>query len=355
MKVLAQSNYKEPSTHKVCKLGLLAGLLLLTANLPAQIAVSSITTSTTDLSNQTTNGQVFDRTTTSITQFKDVAGNIYDANTVAGAAYVRRNTGAGNANNSSMWYANGSGTDMAPTYATDYASLLLGNNILRGSDNTFANGIDATSGNIERLDFVFSAAGLTSTVSTSFAIFDRGAVGVHDSVKIAVITGWDSVNNVPTAYGGTLVGVSSANYGAANMTADFTYNLFRYSNGDNLGSPYWNSNTETGTQGLGGTIVSMSDLGIAAGTTIYGYSLMGYDVTNGGSQANLVNWNNATYYATNTSNATGTGGIDLSAVNGVLYNRRVPEPSTYGAILLGLTVAFLGWRRWRRDISARAA
>jgi len=333
----------------------LLGSLFQPAVVRAQIAVSSITTSTTDLSNQTTNGQVFDRTTTAITQFKDVAGNIYDANTVAGAAYVRRDTTAGNANNSSMWYAAGSGSDMAASYATNYASLLLGNNILRGSDNTFANGTDATSGNIERLDFVFSSSGITATTSTSFAIFDRGAIGVHDNVKIAVITGWDSVNNVPTAYGGNLVSVQPTDYGTANLTADFNYNLFRYSNGDNLGSPYWTSDTETGTQGLGGTIVSMSDLGIAPGTTIYGYSLMGYDTTDGGSLTNLVNWNNATYYPTDTTNATGTGGIDLSAVNGVLYNKRVPEPSTYGAVLLGLTGAFFGWRRRRRALTSRAA
>jgi hypothetical protein len=330
-------------------LAVAVGALLCLPHLAAQIAVSSITTSTTDLSNQTTNGQVFDRTTTSITQFIDVAGNIYDANTVAGAAYVRRNTGAGNANNSSMWYADGTGSDMAASYATTYASLLLGNNILRGSDNTFANGTTAADGNIERLDFVFGVSGITATTSTSFAIFDRGAVGVHDNVKIAVITGWDSVNNVPTAYGGTLVSVQPANYGSANLTADFNYNLFRYSNGDNLGSPYWNSNTETGTQGLGGTIVSMSDLGITAGTKIYGYSLMGYDVVNGGSMTNLVDWTNSTYYATNTTNATGTGGIDLSAVNGVLYNRRAPEPSTYGAVFIGVTATFLGWRRRRTN------
>jgi len=250
------------------KPALLAGLLLLAVRLSAQIAVSSITTSTSDQSNQTTDGQVFDRTTTSITQFKDAAGNIYDANTVSGSAYVRRDTtginsltGTVNANNSSMWYANGTGTDMSATYATNYASLLLGNNLLRGSDNTFANGTDATSGNIERLDFVFNAAGITASASTSIAVFDRGAIGVHDNVKIAVITGWDSVNNVPTAYGGILASVQPSDYGTANLTSDFNYNLFRYSNGDNLGSPYWTSDTETGTQGIGGRSCPWPTLG----------------------------------------------------------------------------------------------
>ncbi len=322
----------------------------------AQLAVNSITTSSVNQSNQTINGDSFSRLTTSITSFKDVAGNIYDANSVAGSAYVRRNTDPGNANNSSVWYDQGTTTDYEAPYATTYSSLLLGNNILRGSDNTFANGTGVSEGNIERLDFLFSTAGLTSTIATSFAVFDRGGVNQHDNVKIAVITGWDSVNNVPTAYGGTLFELTPTGYGSTNVTADFTYNLFRYGNGDNLGGPsYWSINTETGSQGLGGATISMAELGIAAGTTIYGYSLMAGDVTIGGNMANLVDWTNATYYSTSTSGATGAGGIDLSAVNGVLYNRRVPEPSTYGAIFVSLTAAWLGWRRRRRTVNAAAA
>lgn len=321
----------------------------------AQIAVTSINTSTGDLFNTTVNGTTFERTTTSVTTFYDSAGNVYDANTVAGSAFVRRNTGAGNSNASSVWYdQGGTSTQFSAPYATTYSSLLLGNNILRGSDNTFSNGTGAADGNIERLDFLFSSSGITASTSTAFAIFDRGAVGQHDYVKIAVITGWDSVNNVPTAYAGNLVNVTTANYGSNNPIGDFTYNLFRYGNGDNLGSPYWSNNTETGTQGIGGVVVSMSDLGIAAGTRIYGYSLMGYDVGNGGSMANLVDWTNATYYPTNTLGDTGTGGIDLSAVNGVLYNRRVPEPATYGAGLVGLTLVWAAWRR-RRALTAKAA
>lgn len=337
------------------KSSFILGLFLLPAFVSAQIAITAISTSTTDLSDKKVNGTKFERTTVSIDQFWDIAGNIYDANSIAGAAYVRRNTTAGNANNSSVWYADSTTSgQFKATYSIDYAELLLGNNILRGSDNTFANGTGASEGNIERLDFVFSSTGMSATEATAFAVFDRGSVNMHDNVKIAVITGWDSVNNVPTAYGGNLVSIVPSNYGTTNLTSDFDYNLFRYSNGDNFDSPYWNTNSETGTQGLGGTIVSMADLGIALGTTIYGYSLMAGDVVTGGNMSNLVDWSNATYYATNTSGATGTGGIDLSAVNGVLYNRRVPEPSTYGAILIGATMGLLYWRR-KTKLSAAAA
>jgi hypothetical protein len=38
-----------------------------------------------------------------------------------------------------------------------------------------------------------------------------------------------------------------------------------------------------------------------------------------------------------------------------LYNRRVPEPSTYGAIFVGLTAVALGVRRRFRRLTARAA
>lgn len=333
----------------------IVAVLQLPPALPAQIAVTQITTSTTNQSNQNINGDSFSRETVAVTTFKDGAGNIYDANRVAGNAYVRRNTGAGNANHSSVWYADGTSTDFAAAYATTYDSLLLGNNLLRGSDNTFANGAGTNTGNIERLDFLFSSAGITSTIATAFAVFDRGNANEHDTVSIAVITGWDSSNNVPTSYGGVLVTLSPAHYGATNPTASFDYHLFRYSNGSNLGSPYWNDNSETGAQGIGGATISMSDLGIAAGTTIYGYSLLAGDVTAatiGNNMANLVDWNNTTYYSSATDGNSGGGGIDLSAVNGVLYNKRVPEPSTYGAIFVGLSAAFFGWRRWRRSQAA---
>jgi len=352
---LSQHPRPGPAARRSRFLSVAAAVLLLAPVLPAQIAVTQITTSSFNQSNQTINGDTFGRETVAVTTFKDVTGNIYDANSVAGNAYVRRNTGVGNANNSSVWYADGSNTDFAATYANTYDSLLLGNNLLRGSDNTFANGTGTNTGNIERLDFLFNSSGITSTIATAFAVFDRGNATEHDTVSIAVITGWDSVNNVPTSYGGILVTLSPASYGTINPTANFDYHLFRYSNGSNLGSPYWNDNAETGAQGIGGATISMSDLGISAGTTIYGYSLMAGDVTAttiSNNMANLVDWNNTTYYSTTTDGNSGGGGIDLSAVNGVLYNKRVPEPSTYGAIFIGLGAAFFGWRRYRRGQAA---
>lgn len=328
------------------------GLLAATAS--AQTAITAITTTSSDLANTNTNGVTFENSTLAVSTFTSAAGNTYTFSGTGVAAYARRN--GVNANQSSVWYMQGSPTtEFRAPYSTNYSSLLLGNNLYRGSDNTFANGSGAQDGNIERLDFVLSTSGTAATTDMAFAIFDRGAINVHDQVKIALITGWDSVNNKPTAYAGNLISITSANYGTANVVGNGAYNLFRYGNGDNLGSPsYWNSNSETGTQGIGGVVVTLADLGIAAGTTIYGYSLFGNDVTNGGNMSNLVDWSNAAYYPTSTSNATGTGGIDLAAVNGVMF-RRYPEPSTYGATLLGAGFAIFGLRRWRSTHGKAAA
>lgn len=326
----------------------LAAALGLLSPLPlaAQTAITSIATTTTDLADTVNyNGgastATFRNTTVAITSFNAANGNNYLVGASAVEAYVRRNSAGTTPNGTSLWYSQDTSSatnDFRAAYETTVAGTLLGNNILRGSDNTFANApAGSNSGDIERLDFIFSDSGITATNDLVFAIFDRGAIGVHDSVKIAVITGWDAAGNAVTQYSGNLVGITSTNYGTANVTSDASYNLFRYNSADNLTS--WTSNTETGSQGIGGVVVTLADLGIAAGTTIYGYSLMGYDVTNGGSMSNLLDVTNTTYFPTATTNATGTGGIDLAAVNGTLFSRNpAPEPATYGALLLSACV-----------------
>ena len=40
---------------------------------------------------------------------------------------------------------------------------------------------------------------------------------------------------------------------------------------------------------------------------------------------------------------------------GAQISRLVPEPSTYGAMFVGLSAAFFGWRHYRRTVSAPAA
>jgi hypothetical protein len=198
--------------------------------------------------------------------------------------------------------------------------------LFAGSDNTFANGTVNTTGNIERLDFTWKN-GLTVTNALAFAVFDRGAVGVHDSFAIAAVTAVDANGN-PTAYG-TMLKVASGWGGTANPITDFNYTLFRYASGDNLSAS--TANTEVGTQGVGGIVLTPADLGLTVGTTIYGYSLMATDVAATNS-AQLLDWTNATYYPTTTDGNTGGGGIDLAGLNGMAF-AAVPETAPSAAIL----------------------
>jgi hypothetical protein len=320
----------------------------------AQTAITAITTVTSDLADGVANGATYQNTTVAITGFS-TATTTYSVGGTAISAFIRRNNV--NANNSSSWYAQGTPTTQfrAP-YATSYDSLLLGNNILRGSDNTFTNTpAGASAGNIERLDFILSNSGVAATADMAFAVFDRGLAGLtaHDSVKIALITSLGSITvnsvtytNAPTNYGGNLVTIAPANYGATNPVANFTYNLFRSANGDNLATSAMEATP--GTQGLAGSVVNLSDFNVPPGTIIYGYSLFSNDVTNGGSMANLANWSNATYYPT-----TGGSGADLAAVNGVQFRNNAPEPATYGAMLMAAGIGLVVCRRWRRPNASR--
>ena len=72
-------------------------------------------------------------------------------------------------------------------------------------------------------------------------------------------------------------------------------------------------------QGIGGVAFRFSDFGIADGTTIYGYSLMANDF-NSTSGADVVNYNNAARYPTNTSET--IGGLDILAVLGIAWRHR---------------------------------
>ncbi len=307
--------------------------------LRAQTVISSFTTTTfagspngpvtTDETNFT-----FNNTVTSVTSFT-AGSTAYQVSGTADQVFVRRN--AVNATQSSVWYTSTGTGVFTAAHSEDYGQLLLGNNINRGSDNTFANGTGPTTGNIERLDFVFTGS-LTANASMGFAVFDRGASSVHDGFKIALITGWDGVNNVPTAY--SQLFFQAPNWTPAlNAGGDFDYTLFRYNANNDLSAA--TAATETGNQGIGGVVFTIGNFNVAPGTPVYGYSLFGYDVTDAGSSANLIDYTNTTFFPTTTDGATGGGGIDLAAVNGITFSA-IPEPSTWalgGVTLAGLAIA----------------
>jgi hypothetical protein len=286
--------------------------------------VLSVTTTTTTGAPSTAEGYTYDNIQQSVTSIT-TATDTYDVLSVADNVFVRRNDV--NADQSSVWYtASGVGTDLSGIHQDSYPQMLLSNNVLLGSDNIFANGTDPTTGNIERVDFTWNAP-ITVNSSFGLAVFDRGAAGSHDAFAIAAVIAVDAQGN-PTAYASLLI--VSGNWGAAgNAISDFSYRLFRYGNGDIISNS--TDNTSTAVQGLGGLIIKASDLGLAVGSTIYGYSLMASDVT-ATTSAELLDWKNSTFFPTTTDGITGSNGLDLAAINGLVFGV-VPEPAPSAALL----------------------
>ena len=330
------------------------------ANVSAQTAITDWSLSFTDANHSNDEGIRFENQTYAVTGFS-TGSTLFTLSTSASAAYVRRNydsngngtinqSGVDNNNRTSAWNTQYAGQDnVTGSNPTTLSGMLLNNNAIMGSDNLFTNGNDASvknTGNVERVDFYFGATVVNAM--DGITVFDRGLAGGHDNVKIAVFTSWAGApfGAMPTGYSGNVVTLTAASYGSnldvnpsvAGVQDTLNYSLFRYNNGDNLSA--LDEAVETGTQGIAGAFISFANLGIATGTTIYGYSIMGADVTT--NVANLANWNNATYYPTGTSDA--NGGIDLMSFNGRI-SRPVPEPSTYGALLLGGCVGVWMFRR----------
>jgi hypothetical protein len=323
---------------------LLVGLAL-AANSPSARALENVTSVSTTSSFGTpsmSEGYTFENRERTLNGFS-TASRSFGVASLANNVFVRRNNVS--PNQSSVWYmSSGTGTNLAGMHEDDYPRMLLSNSVLSGSDNTFANSDTAvlTIGNIERVDFTWNAA-ITVTDALAFAVFERGVAAQHDGFAIAAITAIDALGN-PTAFG-SLLKVASGWGGASNPVADQEYRLFRYSAGDTITAS--TDSSAVSVQGVGGLVFSASDLGLIAGTQVYGYALMAADVTATNSNE-LLDWNNATFYPTSTDAVTGGGGIDLAAFNGFEFVV-VPEPITLPALaVFGAFFAGCNLRRKKR-------
>ena len=233
--------------------------------------------------------------------------------------------------NKSILFYRGSRTGTSPNYTlnlnseynTDMEAAFAANNLFSGTDNIFTNSgdVNGNNNNIERLDVIVPAGLSVGKASTSgFPVFERGVYGGHDGYKVAVITSLDG-SGVPNGYSNVL-NISSATYNnaaATNPVANDQYYVLRNSGSGNL------LVSADANQGMGGVLSLFSDFGIADGTIIYGFSLMGTDFA-GTTGASVINYNNATNYPTTSGTA---GGIDLIAamffvdavvINGNVYN-----------------------------------
>jgi hypothetical protein len=268
------------------------------------------------------------------------------------------NQATDNPNNTTLIYQVDGSNRAYGDYNPTAEQVFLDGNLYTGIRNPFANGAGtASNSNVERIDFYF-AGGYTVQANDALVFFDvENAGNFGDGFRIAAYTAVGTVNgvsNAPTTYANTGLLIPADSFGGPinnpEGTASATYNRSTFTNGDNLAGTA-SGTASSGTLNLVGILIRFSDLGISAGTTIYGYSLMAGDVAPA-TAANLVNWNSATYFPTNTDPA-GYGNMDFMGF-GAQISRPVPEPSTYGALLVGLVVGVLGWRRWRLT-AARAS
>jgi hypothetical protein len=242
---------------------------------------------------------------------------------IGGTVSIRRvNNSTTTGNRCLVWMEsseNGSTYNIFPPYNDLMESFFDGRNINKGTDNLFGNQGDGSgnNNNIERVDWI-SANGMISNnpAESGFAIFERGADGAHDPFCIAAILAVDASGN-PSQYG-PLVRVASANFGDLPNSA-LNYTILRKEAAD----PRL-ARSNTGNQKRGGVFISFTNLGVASGQTMFGYSLFAYDMPAGASSAALIDFTNTTYFPTNTSSNTSQGGIDLIAITG-LFNTNNTE------------------------------
>lgn len=350
------------------------GLFLLGGGLvaQAQVAVTSVTYgSMVNTSNRTADNITYLNEYTPVASIGSALGDYQFNGPTASNVYFRRNTGAGNPNNSTVFYqysstSSGNATvygrgDTSPTLS----EVMLSSDLTQGLRNPFANGGSSSlNSNIERIDFYF-AGGYTVQAGDALVFFDLENVGNNgDGFRVSAFTSWGTVNGTaaPTAYANTGLLVEPDTFGDAVDTPTGTnarYVRSTTTSGDNLASNQsiatLDSNSGTPNSSdlyLVGILIPLADLGLSVGQTIYGYSLFAGDVAFT-STSQMSNWNNSTYYPTNTDAST-WGNMDFMGF-GAQLSRPIPEPSTYGALLVGAVAGLLGWRRFRTRRSASAA
>lgn len=332
-------------------LGLVVSLGWGVAQTHAQTAITSATTSLTDGVDVTANGFTYRNQTLSLDTFT-AGGDTYAITGQADTVFVRR--GSSGSALSHIWYetASNAGDRFGP-YITNIEDAILGNNLNVGIHNMFANA-GSSSANIERVDLMVTG-GFTAAEGFAIPVFDFGVNPQHESFAIALVTSVDGSGN-PDGYSAL---ASTTPFTAPNIHTHDSFAIERYSAGDDTsGSPYTIFNT-TNDQGPGGVIFTLDDFSVSTGTTIYGYSLFGYDVSTsyGGNSANLVDWTNSSYFPGATPGGEGTaGGFDFAGVNGIFFQdvafAVVPEPSVFGIGGIAVVVLALFRRRRRPALAA---
>lgn len=229
------------------------------------------------------------------------------------------------------WVAQVSASILAGVEPPLTPALLARNDLYLVADNLFVNlASEQNSTNIERVDYIF-ATSVAANSRRSVVVMERGTTSGHDGFSIAAITAVD-VNGTPTQYGPLLrIPTGWANGSQYNLAAGNGRVFYR---DGAAGTLVYSANISG--QVVAGLLIPLADL-VSLGTTVYGYSLFGNDVT---SSTNLIR---PDLFPRNTASA--NGGIDLVAMNlGVV--QEVPEPMPL--MTIGTALCALAMLRRRR-------
>jgi hypothetical protein len=357
---------------------LLAVMAALASGLQAQIDVTSVSYgSLTNGGNQTNQKITSANDLNAINYIDTENGNYVFSSSSSASVAIRRSSSTNNNTTAFYQYSTYTGSSTNGTAATVYSKgdksptlneLMLSNDLTQGIRNPFANlnngAADATTSNIERIDFYFGGTQTITNVNDGLVFFDLENFGNSgDGFRIAVFTATGTVrvngtnySSSPTTYANTGLLVAPGSFGPAVTTptgTDATYIRSSTASGDNLDVSQTIAQIDASSDGtldandlvLVGVMVRFSDLGLSLGDTILGYSLIASD-TVVGAASDLVNWGNSSVYLTNTDANTSAGDMDFMGF-GAQLSRYVPEPSTYGLLFGGGATALALWRRNR--------
>lgn len=268
--------------------------------------------------NSTYDGQTFDITflglTEAIVAFEAGDMSVSVEGAIPATVTARRNPA--DDTRAVAWYQGSVNTTdgtitIAATGPHTAEELLNTNSILRGLDNVFQNegatvGDTPFQGNqaIERVDFVLESP-VTAGDDVAFAVFERGPAASHDGFGIAAITGIDE-SGAPGAFGPLFQ--IPAGWSPTILSQYPPYMVM--SNGEDgmMGDAPTSLTLQSSAQVGGGILFLTSEL-VEAGTEVFGYALVGPDVTC--SPEELVDVT-AECYPTTTGNE---GGFDLFSAN----------------------------------------